>query len=128
MPTATARATARTSPESTEPPAEHEDFSRMEAFGRAYARWLRALAQTECPISFDDEQFMKAAYAEDSLALRELFRVPADCSETVWAKLAVFEIELVKDQIVGTSKDSVLFLALGSIKADLANLGIGENA
>jgi hypothetical protein len=119
---------AQALPEGAEPTAEPDEASRIPAFGRAYARWLRALAQTECPSSFTDEQFMKAAYAEESLALRELFSVPADCSETVWAKLAVFEVELVKDQIVGTSKDSVLLLALGSIKADLLNLGISGEA
>ncbi len=50
--------------------------------------------------------------------------MPADCSETVWAKLAAFEVDLVKEKIVGEQKDSVLLLGLGAIKADLMNLGI----
>jgi hypothetical protein len=116
-------------PEATEPTAEPDEASaRIPAFGRAYARWLKALAQAECPSSFTDDQFMKAAYAEESLALRELFSVPADCSETVWAKLAVFEIELVKEEVVGQPRYSILLLALASIKADLMNLGISGEA
>jgi hypothetical protein len=110
-------------PEDTEPLSEASP--RIEAFGRAYARWLKACAQIEQPDSEDDE-FVKATFAEERAALRELFLVPAGCSETVWAKLAAFEVDLVKEQVVGTARDSILLLGLGSIKADLMNLGINE--
>jgi hypothetical protein len=102
---------------------ETEAISRTEAFSRAYARWLKALAQLEVPDSEDDE-FMKGTFTEERAALRELFLAPAACSEIVWAKLAAFETDLVKERIVGEARDSVLLLGLGAIKADLMNLGI----
>jgi hypothetical protein len=123
MPNATERANARTLPEATEPDAEHEDFARTQAFSRAYARWLTACAQIEVPDS-DDDQFIKATFAEERSALRELFLAPAACSETIWSKLAAFEVDLAKELIVGLSKDPILLLGLGAIKADLMNLGI----
>jgi hypothetical protein len=116
MPNATVRAAARTLPEDTE-------FSRIQAFGRAYARWLRALAQLEVPDS-EDEEFVLGTFLEERAALRELFLAPAACSETIWAKLAAFEVDLVKEWTAGPAKDSILLFALGSIKADLMNLGI----
>jgi hypothetical protein len=33
-------------------------------------------------------------------------------------------MDLVKEQVVGPAQDSILLLGLGSIKADLMNLGI----
>jgi hypothetical protein len=63
-------------------------------------------------------------FFEERAALRELFLAPAACSETIWAKLAAFEADLIRERIVGESKDSILLLGLGSIKADLMNLGI----
>ena len=125
MPNATVRANARTLPEETEPLSEA--LARTQAFGRAYARWLKALAQIEVPDAEDDE-FIKGAFTEERSALRELFFVPATCAETVWAKLAAFEVDLVKERIVGEAKDSILLLGLGSIKADLMNLGIKGEA
>jgi hypothetical protein len=66
------------------------------------------------------------AFTEERAALRELFLVPAFESEAVWAKLAAFETDLVKERIAGEAKDSVVLLGLGSIKADLMNLGIAR--
>jgi hypothetical protein len=120
MPNATARANARTLPEETE---ADEATARIQAFGQAYARWLRSLVQLEIPDS-EDEQFVIGTFLEERAALRALFLVPADCSETVWAKLAAFEVDLVKEKIIGEPKDSILLLGLGAIKADLMNLGI----
>jgi hypothetical protein len=125
MTNATVRAKARALPEATEPAREHEDFARIQAFGRAYARWLRALAQLEVPDS-EDEEFVMGTFVEERSALRELFLVPAACSETIWAKLAAFEADLIRERIVGELKDSILLFGLGSIKADLMNLGIKE--
>jgi hypothetical protein len=123
MPNATVGAAAPTLPDETETDAHHEDFERSQEFSRAYARRLRACAQIEVPNS-EDEQFVKAGFAEERAALRELFLAPAACSETIWAKLAAFEMDLAEEMIAGPSKDSVLLIALGSIKADLMNLGI----
>jgi hypothetical protein len=47
MPNATVRANARSLPEATDPAAVHKDSARIEAFSRAYARWLTARAQLE---------------------------------------------------------------------------------
>jgi hypothetical protein len=118
MPDATVRANARTLPEETE-----SDFARIQAFGRAYARWLTACAQLEVPDS-EDEEFVLGTFLEERAALRELFLAPAACSETIWAKLAAFEADLIRERIVGEPKESILLLGLGSIKADLINLGI----
>jgi hypothetical protein len=124
MPKATVRANARALPEATEPDAVHEDCAHLQAFSHAYARWLKARAQIQVPDS-DDDQFVTAIFAEERSAQRELFLVPAVCVENVWSKLEVFEVDLAKELVVGQSKDSILLLALGSIKADLINLGIG---
>jgi hypothetical protein len=123
MPNATVRADARTLPDEAEPAPIHEDFARIQTFGRAYARWLTACAQLEVPDS-EDEEFVMGTFLEERAALRELFLAPAACSETIWAKLAVFEADLIRERIVGEPKDSILLLGLGSIKADLMNLGI----
>jgi hypothetical protein len=84
---------AQALPEDTEPLSEAG--TRTEAFSRAYARWLTACVQLERPDSGDDA-FVER---EERAALRELFLVPAACSETVWAKLAAFEIDLVKERL-----------------------------
>jgi hypothetical protein len=123
MPNATVRANARSLPEETEPLPVHENSARIEAFSRAYARWLTACAQLE-RLDSEDEQFINATFTEERSALRELFLIPAACTETVSAKLAAFEVDLVKERIVGEPRDSIVLLALGSIKADLINLGI----
>ena len=121
MPTDADRANATALPEDTEPLSEAS--ARIQAFGRAYSRWLKACAQIEQPDSEDDE-FVMGIFVEERAALRELFLAPAACSENIWAKLAAFEVDLVKERIVGPTKDCLLLLGLGSIKADLMNLGI----
>jgi hypothetical protein len=123
MPTDTDRASAKGLPKKTEPLPVHEDFARTEAASRAYGRWLTATAQLEAPNS-EDEEFIKGTFVEERAALRALFLAPAACSETVWAKLAAFEVDLVKERTVGPANDCLLLLGLGSIKADLMNLGI----
>jgi hypothetical protein len=125
MPNATVRANAKALPEEDDPLSEIH--ARIEAGSRAYARWLRSFAQIENPHSEDDE-FVKATFTEERAALRDLFLAPAAGVEAVWAKLAAFETDLVRERIVGERRDSVLLLGLGSIKADLMNLGIGGDA
>jgi hypothetical protein len=123
MPNATVRANARILPEETEPLSEVS--ARMQAFGRAYARWLTARAHLE-DIQVEDEELVDGLFIEERAALRELFLVPASECEAVWAKLAAFEVDLVKERIAGPAKDCLLLLGLGSIKADLMNLGIAR--
>jgi len=150
MPNATVRAKARTTPK---PPTPTEDIvnilkeeiglaarrrageeaavgddeycAHQQAFSRAYARWLRACAQIEDP-GTDDEQIIKTFFDEERAAQRAVFLIPAVCREDLWNKLEVFEVDLAREQVVGPHKDSILMLALGSIKADLMNLGVGE--
>jgi hypothetical protein len=62
---------------------------------------------------------VRALFDADRTALRELFSAPAAYAEDVWLKLGVFETELIDERVTGEPRDSVLLLALGSIKADL---------
>jgi hypothetical protein len=121
MSNATARASARALPDETEPLSEAS--ARIQAFGRAYARWLTARAQLE-DINTEDEDVVDRTFVEKRAALRELFLMPAAESEAIWAKLAAFEVDLVREKIAGPAKDCILLLGLGSIKADLMNIGI----
>jgi hypothetical protein len=114
---------AQALPEETKPLSEAS--ARIQAFGRAYARWLTARAQLE-DIHVEDEDAVDGMFLEERAALRALFLVPAAESEAVWAKLAAFEIDFVKDRIAGEARDCLLLFGLGSIKADLMNLGIKE--
>ena len=100
-------------------------YAHQQAFSQAYARWLRACAQIEDP-GTDDEQIIKTFFDEERAAQRALFGMPAVCREDFWNKFEVFEVDLARELVVGPHKDSILMLALGSIKADLMNLGVGE--
>jgi hypothetical protein len=119
-------------PTETQGGAKEEELSEaaahMESFSRALARWHRACAQLETLSDFDedDEKSINGCFVEERSALRGLFLVPALDPEVVWTKLAAFEVELVKERIAGEPKDSVLLFGLGSIKADLMNLGIAR--
>jgi hypothetical protein len=68
--------------------------------------------------------FVDRTFVEKRAALRELFLMPAAESEAIWAKLAAFEVDLVRERIAGPAKDCIPLLGLGSIKADLMNIGI----
>jgi hypothetical protein len=54
-----------------------------------------------------------------------MFSLRACDLEQVWQKLEAFEAELTDERLIGRASDAVLPFALGSIKNDLANLGIG---
>jgi hypothetical protein len=98
-----------------------------EAFSRAYGRWLKARGAIKGGAEFpEDERAVRALFDADRTALRELFSAPAAYAEDVWLKLGVFETELIDERVTGEPRDSVLLLALGSIKADLVNLGIDD--
>jgi hypothetical protein len=51
---------------------------------------------------------------------------PAGRPEQVWKKLEAFEVILSRDLTVGPRTDSILMLALGSIKQDILNLDLCE--
>jgi hypothetical protein len=138
VPNATVRANAQALPEAIKPEATpryeftaasidveevDETSARIEASSLAYAGWLAALARVENPEEEDAQTCVKI-FREERAALRKLFLAPAACAESLWAKLSAFEISLVREQVAGPLRDSVLLLGLGSIKADLMNLGI----
>ena len=125
MPNTPVRATAQALPDATELEHDETTSSRVQAFGRAYAHWLTAMARIEAP-NFEDDESGRKALAEERTALRALFMVPAARSETVWSKLAIFEISVAKE--IGVEPDSILLLGLGAIKCDLARIGIGGGA
>jgi len=95
-----------------------------QTFSRAYCRWLKARAAIKDDYSLD-EGAARGTFADERTALRELFALPAADAEQVWQKFEAFEAELTDERVVGETRDSVLPFALGSIKNDLANLGIG---
>jgi hypothetical protein len=88
----------------------------LQAFSRAYARWLRARAAIKAD-EFPEEA--RAMAAEERAALRQLFSLPALYSEDVFQKFEALEAEITDDNVIGKATDTVLPLALGSIKNDL---------
>jgi hypothetical protein len=89
------------------------------------AGWARA--HVESPDT-DSEERINSYFAEEHSAQRALFLVPARATEIVWQKLEAFENILARELVVGHSRDCILMLALGSIKTDFINLGIGGDA
>src|SRR5579863_8308151 len=75
-------------------PAEQDDFARMQAFSRAYGRWLKARAVIKGDEFPEEEREVQAALAEERAALRELFCLPALYSEDLWRKFEALETEL----------------------------------
>ena len=100
----------------------------MQAFSRAYARWLRARAAIKDEDFPEDEQAQLAVFAEERAAVRELFCLPALYAEDLWQKFEAFEAEFTDERVVGEASNSILPLALGAIKNDLCNLGVGRSA
>jgi hypothetical protein len=106
-----------------EPVVSHDD---CQAISHAYVRWLRARAAIRGDEIPEDEQAALALYAEEMRARRELFSLRAAYSDDVWHKFEAFEAELTDERVIGRATESLLMLALGSIKTDLVNLGIGR--
>jgi hypothetical protein len=123
MPNAAVRASAKALPEDKPDDTSEKQFAK-DPFDRAYAVWLRARAAIEDqePNRREDEQFVSGLFDEEKAAARALFAIPALNSDTVWNKLEVFQVELIRELTVGLARDSVLMLGLGSIKSDLINL------
>ena len=103
-----------------------EDFADMRAFGRAYARWLKARAAIRGD-EFTEDNAM-ALFEDERAAIRELFSLRAVHSEDVWHKFEAFEADLTDERVIGRARESLLMLGLGAIKADLLNFGIGRDA
>ena len=135
MPNATVRAKARTLPDAhredlrPQGPREGDEAERETTtnFDRAYSAWLAARAGTQDPSVTDDDVMAGCIYAEFE-AERQLMTVRAMRSHQVWKKLEAFEAILSNELSVGRRADSILMLALGSIKADFLNLDLHEEA
>jgi hypothetical protein len=72
----------------------------------------------------EDEQPERFRAASD--AERRLFTTPSAYPDQVWQKLEAFEVILGDEIISGPRRDSVLLLALASIKQDIVNLDLLE--
>jgi hypothetical protein len=97
-----------------------KEWQASRAFAQAYCAWLAAKAGLEDPDITDDEQ--PERWRAQSEAERRLFTTPAASGEQVWDKLTAFEQILGEEMTVGLRKESVLVLAVGSIKQDIINL------
>jgi hypothetical protein len=103
---------------------EDKQLKASEAFSKAYHGWLAAKAGIQDPLAPEEEQ--PARYRADGEAERHLFTTPAVHTDQFWSKLTAFEQILGDELMSGLRKDSVLLLALGSIKQDIINLELCE--
>jgi hypothetical protein len=148
MPNATVRANARTLPEAepftdtmaSNAPAsptsalkaaaaakraeEEKRWEASRAFTSAYQAWLLAKAAVEIHETSDDD--MNARVEAEDQAERSLFTTPAALGEELWDKLTAFEWLLGQELTSGLRRNSILMLALGSIKHDIINLDVLE--
>jgi hypothetical protein len=104
--------------------AEDPKLRASEAFAQAFHAWLAAKAGTEDPLLEDDEQ--PERFRAESEAERRLFTTPSAYPDQLWQKLEAFEIILGDEIISGPRRDSVILLALASIKQDIVNLELLE--
>jgi hypothetical protein len=102
--------------------AEEPTLEASEAFSKAYHAWLIAKAGIEEPEIAEEEQ--PCRFRAESDAERRLFTTPVAYSDQFWQKLTAFERILGEELAVGLRRDSILLLALGSIKQDVLNLDI----
>jgi hypothetical protein len=104
--------------------AEEPKLRASKAFAQAFHAWLAAKAGKEDPLLEDDEQ--PELFRAESDAERGLFTTPSAYPDQVWQKLEAFEVVLSDELMSGQRRDSVLILALGSIKQDILNLELLE--
>ena len=102
-------------------------------FDRIYVALLRARAAIKDPDVHEgdmhtEEARMKVFYADESATKRELFLAQARDTDQLLAKLEVFEADLLEEQLSGPKKDSLVLVALASIKQDIFSLGLLESA
>jgi hypothetical protein len=89
-------------------------------FSQTYFEWLTARARLKDTGIPEEEQ--PARFKAEIDAERRLFSTPATCAEGLWDKLNAFETILGEELTVGLRNESVLLLAVGSIKQDIINL------
>jgi hypothetical protein len=100
--------------------AENDRRAACERFTNAYYSWLKAKAAKEEP-EMEDGVANERCKVE-AIAERAFFTTPAVYPDHVWDKLEAFEEILSHELIAGERTDSILLLALGSIKQDIINL------
>ena len=124
MPNATLRATAAPLPKA-EPSTDTLGANAPASPKPAFHGWLVAIAGVEEPDVAEDRQSDK--FEAEHEAGRRLFTTPAVHGDQVWQKLTAFEHILGDELMSGQRRNSVLMLALGSIKQDLINLEMLES-
>jgi hypothetical protein len=92
------------------------------AFAQAYHAWLVANPSVE-----DEEQAERFSAALPA-AERRLMVTPSAYPDQFWQKLEAFEVILGEEIMIGPRRDSVILLALASIKQDIVNMELLEAA
>jgi hypothetical protein len=103
---------------------QDKKWQANQAFAQAYHALLAANAGLKEPDITDEEQ--PERWRVQSEAERRLFSTPAANGEQVWDKLTAFEQILGEELTIGLRNESILLLAVGSIKQDVINLGLLE--
>ena len=107
--------------------AEAPRLEASRAFVQAYHAWLVAKADDENPSVEDEEQAERFSVALPA-AERRLMVTPSAYPDQLWQKLEAFEAILGDEIMSGPRRDSVLMLAVASIKQDVVNLELLEGA
>jgi hypothetical protein len=105
--------------------AEEPKLRASRTFAEAYHAWLAAKAETENPSVEDEHQAERFDLALPA-AERRLMVTPSAYPDQLWQKLEAFESILGDEIMSGPRRDSVILLALASIKQDILNLELLE--
>jgi len=106
--------------------AEAPKLEASRAFAQAYHAWLAAKADSENP-SVEDEEAERFSAALPA-AERRLMVTPSAYPDQFWQKLEAFQSILGEEIMIGPRRDSVILLALASIKQDMVNMELLEAA
>jgi hypothetical protein len=101
---------------------EDKRWQARQAFTQAHNAWLMAKASLDGH-SLEDEE-MDQRLTEDRDAERRLITTPAAYPDQLWTKLEAFELILGHELTTGLRTNSILMLALGSIKQDIVNMDL----
>jgi hypothetical protein len=107
--------------------AEEPKLRASREFAEAYHAWLVAKADDENPSVEDEEQAERFCFALP-VAERRLMVTPPAYPDQLWQKVEAFEAILSDEIIKGPRRDSVIMIAVASIKQDIINLGLLEAA
>jgi hypothetical protein len=106
--------------------AEAPKLEASRAFAQAYHAWLVAKADTENP-SVEEEEAERFSAALPAAEGR-LMVTPSAYPDQLWQKLEAFEVILGEEIMIGPRRDSVILVALASIKQDMVNMELLEAA